>query len=230
MLSPYIQKIILSSDNSIPVTSFLIGRIPGIKLPVDRQEALKVQKPFYQKLLKESLPTAFRDFPLILPKQVHGADLAIIETPFLNQQSIPNVDGLITSNKNIVLGVTVADCAPVWIIEKTGKVGAIIHSGKRGTEAGIVSKAITTLENNFQIQPENLIVTIGPCIRPPCYEVDFATTIREQARIAGVKAINDEKICTACHLDHYYSYRKEKGKTGHMLAILILQNSESRMK
>jgi copper oxidase (laccase) domain-containing protein len=38
---------------------------------------------------------------------------------------------------------------------------------------------------------------------------------------AGVREIRDEGICTACHLDEYYSYRREKGKTGHMLALVM---------
>jgi copper oxidase (laccase) domain-containing protein len=65
-------------------------------------------------------------------------------------------------------------------------------------------------------------VTIGPCIRPPCYEVDFAAEIRRQAAGEGVLEIHDEEICTACHPERYYSYRREKGMTGRMLATLTL--------
>jgi copper oxidase (laccase) domain-containing protein len=35
-----------------------------------------------------------------------------------------------------------------------------------------------------------------------------------------VKEIRDSGVCTACDLDHYYSYRAEKGKTGRMLALI----------
>jgi polyphenol oxidase len=37
-----------------------------------------------------------------------------------------------------------------------------------------------------------------------------------------VLEIHDSGVCTACDLDHYYSYRAEKGKTGRMLALLGL--------
>jgi len=38
-----------------------------------------------------------------------------------------------------------------------------------------------------------------------------------------VKRIYDSGVCTACDLEHYYSYRAEKGRTGRMLALLGLK-------
>ena len=127
-----------------------------------------------------------------------------------------------TSERGITLGIYVADCASVWIVAKNGTAGALLHSGKKGTELGIVTKGIEMLGNEFRLKPHELIVAIGPCIRPPCYEVDFAATIRSQARASGVTEIQDDLICTACHPDHYYSYRRERGLTGRMLATLTL--------
>jgi copper oxidase (laccase) domain-containing protein len=72
------------------------------------------------------------------------------------------------------------------------------------------------------LSPKDLILVIGPCIRPPCYEVDFAAEIRRQAHEAGMTDILDECICTACHPERYYSYRRELGLTGRMLATLTL--------
>ena len=138
---------------------------------------------------------------------------------------IPNVDGMITAEPGIVLGITFADCAPVWIIDRQRKAMALVHSGKRGTEGGIVSKAIQLLQTKFASQPRDIMVAIGPCIRPPCYEIDFAKTIREQAAQAGVGEIRDEGICTACDLKKYYSYRRERGQTGHMLGLVMLRRS-----
>ena len=76
------------------------------------------------------------------------------------------------------------------------------------------------MKEEFGSNPANLIVQLSPCIRPPHYEIDFAADIVEQCRAQGVKQIHDS--CTACHLDLYYSYRAEKGKTGRMLALLGL--------
>lgn len=204
------------------VTAFLIGRVPGMQLPADRQEALMAQIPFFKKTVKELLPAAKKFF---CAHEVHGSEIAIIRGSDDYGGLVPNVDGLITQESNVVLGITVADCAPVWIIDQKSKAVALVHSGKGGTEAGIVPKAIQLLQKNCSSQLQDLIVTIGPCIRPPCYEIDFAKIIRDQASQAGVHDIHDEEICTACNLEKYYSYRREKGKTGHMLAVVMLQSS-----
>jgi len=202
------------------VSAYLIGRIPGIQLPADRQEALKAQMPFFKKTVREILPTATS---LLCAHEVHGTEIAIINGSEEYQDLVPDVDGLATCYSKIALGITVADCAPVWIVDPQHKAVALVHSGRRGTEAGIVPKAITLLQTKFSSQPEDLTLTIGPCIRPPCYEVDFAKMIREQAAQAGIKDIRDEEICTACDLEKYYSYRREKGKTGHMLGVIMIR-------
>jgi copper oxidase (laccase) domain-containing protein len=46
--------------------------------------------------------------------------------------------------------------------------------------------------------------------------------ILRQGEEAGIREIHDEGICTGCRTDLYYSYRKELGKTGRMLATLTL--------
>jgi copper oxidase (laccase) domain-containing protein len=100
----------------------------------------------------------------------------------------------------------------------------LVHSGKKGTELAIVSKAIQQMREHFGSDPADLIVQLSPCIRPPRYEIDFATKIIEQASSLGVKQIYDCGTCTACDLERYYSYRAEKGKTGRMFALLALSS------
>ena len=68
----------------------------------------------------------------------------------------------------------------------------------------------------------DVTAVLGPCIRPPDYEVDFATTIAEQAKAAGVGAFFDCGCNTASDLERFYSYRKEHGTTGRMMALLTL--------
>ena len=209
------------------VTAFFIGRTPGLNVSMDRAETLKILRPLHKKLLEDTHSQKskhhFKKIPFVIAEQIHGSEIAIIEPPFIKNMNIKGVDALITSHRGVILGIDVADCAPVWITEQKGKVGAIIHSGKKGTLARIVPKTIALFQEKFLISPADLIVTIGPCIRPPCYEVDFAKIIWEQATEAGVTTIHDEQICTACHPERYYSYRREMGKTGRMLATLLLE-------
>jgi copper oxidase (laccase) domain-containing protein len=54
----------------------------------------------------------------------------------------------------------------------------------------------------------------------PEYDVDFAATIRQQAIEAEIGEFYDSQICTASDLSSYYSYRKELGRTGRMMALI----------
>jgi len=131
-------------------------------------------------------------------------------------------DGLITNQKRIALGIHVADCCAIYIVDpKTPAIG-LVHSGKKGTEQAIVANAIHQMREKFGSSPADLTVQLSPCIRPPHYEIDFAAKIVEQCRAAGVEKIYDSGACTACDPARYYSYRAEKGKTGRMLALLAL--------
>ena len=115
-------------------------------------------------------------------------------------------------NEESCSGVYVADCCAVYLVDpKTPAIG-LVHSGRKGTELGVVPNAIKQMIDRFGSDPANMIVQLSPCIRPPHYEVDFAAQIVRQCRALGVKEIHDPAVCTACDLDRYYSYRAEKGK------------------
>ena len=203
--------------NGIPgIAAHFIGRIPDLPVAVDRASAMRLLAPHHHRVLKE----AGLDYPLVTAEQVHGKGVAIVTGAL--SSPIQGADGLITRTPGLTLGITVADCAPVWIVADDGSAGALLHSGKKGTELGIVSCAIEKLLAVTGLDPDDLRVVIGPCIRPPCYELDFAAQIREQACASGIQDIHDSEICTACHPELYYSYRREKGLTGRMLATLTL--------
>lgn len=154
-----------------------------------------------------------------LAGQVHGDRIAVIkpDSPVLS----PGVDALITRHP-LLLGIHVADCGALSLLDsRTGAIG-LLHSGKKGTELNITGKTIVAMTRYFGSEPSNLIAVLAPCIRPPHYEVDFAAIIREQALAAGVVPENyhDCGLCTASDLDRFYSYRLEKGNTGRHLALL----------
>jgi copper oxidase (laccase) domain-containing protein len=107
---------------------------------------------------------------------------------------------------------------------KTDAIG-LVHSGRKGTELGVVTNAIKQMIERFGSDPAHMIVQLSPCIRPPPYEIDFAAEIMRQCRALGVQHIHDSGTCTACDLARYYSYRAEKGKTGRMLAVIGLDST-----
>jgi copper oxidase (laccase) domain-containing protein len=163
------------------------------------------------------------DWPLLTAEQVHGDKIAIVESPLDADQHFPGTDGFITNQRGIALGVHVADCCAVYIVDPGTPAIGLVHSGRKGTELDIVGSAIEQMRTKLGSNSSDLIIQLSPCIRPPHYEIDFAAEIVEQCRARGVRQVRDNGVCTACDLDEYYSYRAEKGKTGRMLALLGLK-------
>jgi copper oxidase (laccase) domain-containing protein len=197
-----------------------IRRIEGIDVLHDKAEALRRLEAAHRNIRRT---IGVESWPLLTAEQVHGNKIAIVEGPVESSKQFAECDGLITNQEKILLGMYVADCCSVYIVDpKTSAIG-LVHSGRKGTELGVVRNAITQMIARFGSRPLDLIVQLSPCIRPPHYEIDFAAKIIEESRAQGVREIHDSGICTACHVDLYYSYRAEKGRTGRMLALLGLE-------
>jgi hypothetical protein len=202
-------------------------RIPGINVSADKTEVLKRLDAAHREIRNS---VGLGEWPLFTAQQVHGDRIAVVDGPALALRAdrrdayneFCRCDGIISDQRGVVLGVYVADCCAVYIVDtKTPAIG-LIHSGRKGTEVNIVSKAIAQMTDRFGTDPADVVAQLSPCVRPLHYEVDFAAEIVRQCRASGVKTIHDSGICTACDLDHYYSYRAEKGKTGRMLALLAI--------
>ncbi len=154
-------------------------------------------------------------------EQTHGNGVAVVSEP--TQERVSGVDALITNAKGLTLVIRVADCGPVYVYDPVQKAIGLAHSGRKGTEQNITGATIERMGQIFGSRPSDLVVQLGPCIRPPHYEVDFAAEIGRQARACGVIQYHDCLQCTACNLEQFYSYRAEKGKTGRMWALLGLE-------
>ncbi|MEM8953473.1 MAG: polyphenol oxidase family protein [Verrucomicrobiota bacterium] len=159
---------------------------------------------------------------LITGEQVHGNEVADIGPTVEPVKGIAGIDGLVTARQDVLLGVYVADCAAVYFVDRRCGVVGLAHSGRKGTELGIVSRTLEVMADRYGTRGEDVRVQLSPCIRPPHFEVDFAAEIRRQCLAMGVlpEEVFDNGVSTACDLERYYSYRMEKGKTGRMLALL----------
>ena len=162
----------------------------------------------------------FVDMPFALAEQIHGDIVAQVDAP--NAIPVGGADGLITNHPGLCLAIYVADCAAVYLADREAQAIGLVHAGRKGTELGIVTKAIARMRMAFGTDPANLVVQVAPCIRPPNYEVDFAAEIVRQAREAGVPDVFDCGICTASNAEKYYSYRRERGRTGRLLALAAI--------
>jgi YfiH family protein len=145
-------------------------------------------------------------------------------------------DALITAEPDLCLSVAVADCVPVALVGER-EVG-MVHSGWRGTLAGVSGKAARELGGL------GVRAYIGPSIRRCCYEVseDLAEkfagefesevvsgrylSLQDAIRIdlerAGVE-VHDLELCSGCRPDLFYSHRKQGPLTGRNLASIVME-------
>jgi copper oxidase (laccase) domain-containing protein len=197
-------------------------RVPGIEMSHDKAEALLRLDRVHREIRQDhGLGTA----PFVTAQQIHGKEIAVVASPIADAKCFEGCDGIVTNQRGVCLGIYVADCCAVYLVDPVRSAIGLVHSGKKGTELGIVSRAIETMAAQFGSHASDLIAQLSPSIRPPHYEIDFAAEIMRQCREAGIAAVNDCGICTACDLERYYSYRAEKGRTGRMLAFLALDYS-----
>jgi len=200
------------------VRAAFLTRIPEIDVAADRETALARLKPAH-----DALVAALGFSAPILAEQIHGNGVAVVDFP-PPRSPIGEMDGLATAASGLTLGIYVADCAAIFLADPRRRAIALVHSGKKGTERNILGEAVRAMRENFGTDPADLVAVVSPCIRPPHYEVDFAAAIAEQGRDAGIGAFHDAAVCTASHPDRYYSYRREQGRTGRMLALLALDD------
>ena len=198
-----------------------VERVPGIELSHDKAIVLENLDKVHRQA-RQILGLGNRKF--ITVRQVHGDKIARVDSVPATDHCFEGCDGLITNQRDVCLGIYVADCCAVYLVDRNARAIGLVHSGKKGTALGVVNGAVDLLRKEFDVEPPDLIVQLSPCIRPPHYEIDFAAEIARQCREHGVEQIHDNKVCTACDLEHYYSYRAEKGRTGRMLAMLALSD------
>jgi len=194
-------------------------RVAGLDVAHHKEEALLRLEGIHHEIRESQ---GIGEAPFITAQQVHGNRIGVLDHPVTGDECVAGCDGLITNQPGICLGIYVADCCAAYLIDPVHKAIGLVHSGKKGTELGIVREAIDLMGKHFGSRAADLTVQLSPCIRPPHYEIDFAADIRQQCRDLGVVEIHDYGVCTACDLNRYYSYRAEKGRTGRMLAFLSL--------
>ena len=196
-----------------------VGRAAGVEVSVEREEAIRRLAEFHDAARRAE---GFVGEP-VLAEQVHGSRVVPVTEADAVAVPVPGADGLLTDRPGLPLAIYVADCCAVYLADPVRRAIGLVHAGRKGAELGILPEAIRLLGETYGSRPSDLLVQLSPCIRPPCYDVDFAALLREQARDCGVGEVFDCGVCTGCDLGRWYSYRIEKGRTGRMLALLALR-------
>ncbi len=98
-----------------------------------------------------------------------GAREGRLETA--NGRAVLRGDGMMTDIPGVMLGVQVADCVPVLVVDVRRRVVAAFHAGWRGTLARIVERGIGRMRLRYGSRPEDLLAVVGPAIGACCYSV-----------------------------------------------------------
>lgn len=205
-----------------------LGRLPGVDVAVERAEAMRRLRGAHEAWIRGRAGAGAGWWR---PEQVHEAGVAEVPGAEVTEGCdgmpvVPGVDGLVTSRSRVVLTVVVADCGPLWLADRGSGAVGLLHSGKKGTELGILERGVGLMNERFGTEPGDVVVVLGPCIRPPHYEVDFAAEIGRQAARLGIGEYHDCGCDTALDPEGCYSYRVEQGRTGRMLAAVWKEDAE----
>lgn len=182
---------------------------------------------------------------------VHGTDIVHAEAPRAADQPAQKADILFTDNPSVSLFMRFADCVPLLFHDPKNQVIGISHAGWMGTVKGVAEASIQAMVDRYGSEPGDVVVGIGPSISVDHYEVgeEVAAQFREkygdesekvlqtrdrriyldlwmanvlQLQNKGVEQIQVSGLCTACHLEDWYSHRAEKGRTGRFGALIAL--------
>ncbi len=100
-------------------------------------------------------------------RQVHGAE--IVDARSLSESGRHAADGVFSEGP-LAVAVVTADCLPILMSSRDGRVVAALHGGWQGLVAGIVGAAVARF-NARGVASADIRVAIGPGIKACCYEV-----------------------------------------------------------
>lgn len=185
-----------------------------------------------------------QELPVAQAKQIHSE--RVLEA---RQGYVGRGDALWTGRRGLALSVITADCVPVLLAAPARSRIAAVHAGWRGIAAGVVERAVETLD----VPPDEIEAWIGPAIGVCCYEVgeevaervaeaagpevvapgrslgpgrrphiDLPGAAQAQLGRAGVPAARVVVRCTRCDGENLWSYRREGSGVGRNVAYVWL--------
>ena len=184
--------------------------------------------------------------------QVHSAEVVCSDAPRPPDQVHLRADAILTDNPAVTLFMRFADCVPILLHDPIHKVVGLVHAGWMGTVRRTVLAGVQAMQVKYGSQPGDILAGIGPSICVAHYEIgeEVAEQVRqvfgEDAGAllpttngsihldlweanrwllwsAGVREIQISGVCTACHVEDWYSHRAEHGRTGRFGALINLK-------
>src|SRR5205807_9232687 len=147
------------------------------------------------------------------------------------------VDGHATGARGLLLTVTVADCIPVYRAVPQKHIVALLHSGWRGTAAGILERGVELVKRMASVRSSDIVMHCGVGVCGECYEVgsdvlsrltgraetgpgqvDLRAALARQGQAPGPGEAPGPAWCRAPHREHFSSPRASGGRDGRTLA------------
>jgi polyphenol oxidase len=176
-------------------------------------------------------------------RQVHGTTVADARAAW--PAGPPEADAMFTDVPEQVLGVIVADCAPILLADPRARIVGVAHAGREGMAAGVIAETVGAM-SAAGAHPARMRAVIGPHVCGGCYEVpdqmrarvagsvpeascvtrkgtpgiDIGAGIAAQLARAGVRNVTADQRCTA-ETPGLYSYRRD-GRTGRFAGLIWL--------
>ncbi|MFA0414179.1 peptidoglycan editing factor PgeF [Vibrio renipiscarius] len=191
---------------------------------------------------KAEMPSA----PIWL-NQTHSTVVQRVSSPI---DTPLNADGLVTSNKGVVISAMTADCLPVLLTNAQGTQVSAVHAGWRGLANGIIENAVAMFEHD--VSNSNVIAWLGPAIGSTAFEVGedvrqafcdadsqammaFKSTgqsgkwwanmellATQRLNALGVTQVFASGLCTYSNPEQFYSYRRD-GVTGRFASFIWIE-------
>lgn len=187
------------------------------------------------------------DERVIIPRQTHSSDVAVITALPVGASDIEGVDAVVTDMSDIIIGVNTADCVPVVLIDPTAGISGVAHAGWRGAVGGVVEATVRAMMR-LGAHPYDIKAAMGPSICCDCFEVgpevaerfdSDCVTIRpgEKPHVSLHKYIDktliscglqsgniksfDNSMCTRCNPDTFWSARKSGVNSGRIYTFIV---------
>jgi YfiH family protein len=184
---------------------------------------------------------------IVIPFQTHGRTVCSIPHDAAEKLS-GSCDAVITSAPNTLIGITVADCIPLFAVNHTDSVTGLAHCGWRGIATGIVEAFNGRLDSVTACRQDTRYL-VGASIGRCCYEVgpdllerfpaeevqansvcrdgkvffDLKTVVASRLVGLGVAPgqISIDRTCTSCQKYILSSFRASGTESGRMLAFAM---------
>ncbi len=182
------------------------------------------------------IPALFANLATV--KQVHSA---ICVEACGRSGVLGEGDALLENTPGSVVAVKTADCVPILLVDERNRALSAVHSGWRGTAAGIVARAVELMGERFGTKAASLHAAIGPAIGKCCYEVgpevaaqfgiegrthlDLPEINRAKLAEIGIPAdrIYVSQLCTMCCAEEFHSFRRDQEAAGRLYSFVGLR-------